>query len=77
MINIPNDLSEDEIKREVAGEDEDSNEERIAGTGDESPDADPSDTTPAEAEELLDEGEKIFEEQRKRRQAPDTFEEQE
>ncbi len=70
MINFQNNLDEEEIKREVTGEGDDLKEERLIGPQDEDDD-DPSDTTPAEAEELSDEGGKIFEEERKRREHPD------
>ena len=56
-------LDEDTIKQEVNEEEEALNEERLVGTKDEDDD-DPADTTPAEAEELADEGEAIIKQQR-------------
>ena len=64
-------LDEETIKKELEGEeDKDLNEERLVGPSDESDD-DPADTTPAEASELADEGGKILEEERRRKQNPD------
>lgn len=57
-------LDDDTIIKDVAEGEEDLNEERLVGPQDEDDD-DPADTTPAEAEELADEGEAIIEEQRK------------
>ncbi|OGN07343.1 MAG: hypothetical protein A3B86_01145 [Candidatus Yanofskybacteria bacterium RIFCSPHIGHO2_02_FULL_38_22b] len=68
--NIP--IDEEIIKKELEGEEEDLNEERLVGPSDEGDD-DPADTTPAEASEQADEGEKILEEERKRKQNPDEF----
>lgn len=59
------------VKKELeGGEDKDLNEERLVGPSDEGDD-DPADTTPAEASEQADEGGKILEEERKRKQNPD------
>ena len=54
-------LTEDDIKKDIAGE-EDKEEERLVGTQDES-DQDEDDTTPSEAEEMIDLGEEIVKEQ--------------
>ncbi len=64
-------LDNDTIEKDVNDEQEDLNEERLKGPKDEDDD-DPSDTTPAEAEELADEGKAIIEEERKKH---DRFEE--
>ena len=56
-------LDDDTIKKDVGEEADDLNEERLVGTKDEDDD-DPSDTTPAEAEELADEGGEIIKKQR-------------
>lgn len=53
---------EDTIEKDIV-EEEDLNEERLVGPKDEDDD-DPSDTTPAEAEELADEGGEIIRKQR-------------
>ena len=57
-------LDEDTIKEDVNNEAEDLNEERLVGPQDEGDD-DPTDTTPAEAEEQADEGEEILKKLRK------------
>ncbi len=63
-MKLPNQsLTSDEIVNEVEGTPEDLNEERLVGPQDEDDD-DPDDTTPAEAEELADEGEEIIKQQR-------------
>ncbi|OGN00576.1 MAG: hypothetical protein A3B91_01740 [Candidatus Yanofskybacteria bacterium RIFCSPHIGHO2_02_FULL_41_29] len=59
MINFAVVPTSDEIVEDVEGEKEDLNEERLVGPSDEGDD-DPSDTTPAEAEELADEGGEII-----------------
>lgn len=56
-------LDDDTIKKDVSEESEDLNEERLIGPKDEDDD-DPADTTPAEAEELADEGGAIIKKQR-------------
>lgn len=67
MIQLQNYITEDDIKKDVAGE-EDIDEERIVGTQDDS-DQDEDDTTPSEAERSMDEGEEILKEERKHLQS--------
>ena len=64
--------TDEDIIKEFEGE-EDLNEERLVGPSDEDDD-DPSDTTPTEASELADEGEKLFEEGKRKNITQDTFE---
>lgn len=66
-------LDEETIKDDISGEEEDLNEERLVGPKDENDD-DPADTTPAEAEELADEGEEIIKRERERQENPNTWE---
>ena len=56
-------LNNEEIEKDVEGDAEDLDEERIIGPKDEDDD-DPADTTPAEASEQADEGEEILKRQR-------------
>jgi len=73
-INLRTALTSDEIVDDVEGKEEDLNEERLVGLSDED-DNDPSDTTPAEAEKLSDEGGDMFKEERKKRKNPNSLEE--
>ncbi len=63
-------LNEDEIKEDVEEKEESLDEERIIAPQDED-DQDIDDTTPAEAEELANEGEEILDEERKRSENPE------
>lgn len=66
-------LDQETIKEDIEETPEPTDEGREIDPQDEGDDA--ADTTPLEAEELADEGEEIFKEERKRHQTHDPFQE--